>query len=369
MAESRCLYFQSPDKFKAMTNILTLATAGLKPSQLVDTDHVQHPRVDYIELQRLLDTDVLDYTAYDGTRLGSSFRYLETQIRSDLYLTLLGLLKERDYRLIFAMSERAGIPLAGLHRVLPDRKPLVSMFQCWSQRQENVITKLNLFSAMDAIIVHCQSMKRHFIKLGAPAERIYVIPYSVDHRFFSPLTEVEQQANFVMSVGEIRSRDYATLFQAVADLPVKLMVAASGSWYAREKNTKLQTKTPENVMITGRLPRVELRKCYAQSQFVVLPVYDLVYSAGATAALEAGCMGRAVIATRSQGIVDFVINGKTGILVNPGDVAGMREAIHDLLAHPEEARRLGQNARQRVEEELNLDVYVERIAQLLRTYL
>ena len=40
-----------------------------------------------------------------------------------------------------------------------------------------------------------------------------------------------------------------------------------------------------------------------------------------------------------------------------------------LLAHPEEARWMGKNARQRVEEELNLDIYIENIAQLLNTYL
>ena len=80
-------------------------------------------------------------------------------------------------------------------------------------------------------------------------------------------------------------------------------------------------------------------------------------------------MGRAVIATRSRGILDYVIDDETGILVDPGDVTAMREAIQYLLAHPEKARRLGQNARQRVEEELNLDVYVERVADLLHSRL
>lgn len=352
-----------------MAEILALATAGLKPDQLADTEHIHYPRVDYIELQRFIDIDVLDYTAYNRTRLGGIFRRLETQLRSDLYLTMLGLLKRHRYRLVFTMSERAGIPFATSNRSFCGRKLLVSRFTAWSQRQESLITKLNLFSAMDTIVVECQSMKRHFVKLGMPAEQIHVIPYGVDHHFFSPLVNVEQQAGFVTSLGEIRGRDYATLFQAVDGLAMKLLVAASGSWYAREKNTNLNTTIPENVTIAKRFSRAELKKLYAQSQFIVLPLYDVPFSAGATAILETMCMGRAVIATRSRGILDYVVDGETGILVNPGDVAAMREAIQYLLAHPEKARRMGQNARQRVDEELNLDVYVERLANVLHAHL
>lgn len=352
-----------------MAEILALATAGLKPDQLAGTDHVRYPRVDYLELQRFIDIDVLDYTAYNHTRLGKLFRRLETQLRSDLYLTMLGLLRKRRYRLVFAMSERAGIPFAALSRVFLNQKPLVSMFTAWSSRQERVITGLNLFSAMDVIVVKCQSLKRHFVKLGTPAERIRVIPFGVDHRFFSPLADVEQQAGFAISIGEIRGRDYATLFQAMDGLPLKLLVAASGSWYAREKNADLQTTVPDNVTIARGFSRAELKKLYAQSQFIVLPLPDVLFSAGATAVLEAMCLGRAVIVTRSRGILDYVTDGETAILVSPGDVVEMREAIQDLLAHPQKARRLGQNARQRIDDGLNLDVYVERVAGLLRAHL
>jgi glycosyltransferase involved in cell wall biosynthesis len=209
-------------------------------------------------------------------------------------------------------------------------------------------------------------MKSHFEKLGVPPEKVHIIPYSVDHHFFSPLKDVNPQPGLIMSLGEIRSRDYTTLFRAIADLPVNLAVAASGSWYAREKNRHLQTALPQNVKLTGRLTRLELKQYYAQSQFVVLPVYDSVFSAGATVSLEAACMARPVIAIRSRGLADFIIDGETGILVEPGDVAGMRAAIQHLLAHPEEAQRLGHNARQRIEKELNLDIYVERIASLLQ---
>jgi hypothetical protein len=46
-----------------MTNILSVATAGVYAEQLADVNHVRFPRVDYIELQRLLNVETLDYSA------------------------------------------------------------------------------------------------------------------------------------------------------------------------------------------------------------------------------------------------------------------------------------------------------------------
>ena len=352
-----------------MAKILTLATAGLHNGQLADRNHELYPRVDYIEMQRLLDMDVLDYTAYDHNRFGKYLRYYETKLRSDLYLTILGLLSSRDYRVTFAMSERAGTPYSGLHRLLPNRTPLVSMFQRWSWRQERLINALKLLASMDSIIVHCQSMKPHLVSLGAAAEQIHVIRYGVDQKFFTPIEDMRQEPGFILSLGEASSRDYGTLMKAVSGLSLKLLIAASGHWYAREKDKRLLGNIPENVTITGGISVKDLRKIYARAQFVALPVYDSVYSAGSTAVLESMCMGRAVIVSRSQGISDYVIDGETGIMVEPGDESAWREAIQYLLAHPEEARRMGKNARQRVEEELNLDIYIENIAQLLNTYI
>ncbi len=350
-----------------MTDILIVATAGLKPDQITDTQHLKYPRVDYIELQKLINADILNYTIYNQIRWGDFFRRLETRVRADLYLAIRSLLIKRAYGTVFAMSERAGIPMAGLQGLFSQQGRFVSMFQCWSWRQEKAVTKLNLLTAIDSIIVHCKSMQHHLIQLGAPAGRVHLIPYSRDQFFFRPIVDIEPEPGFIFSVGETRSRDYTSLFQAINGLPLKLLVAASGGWDAREKNRKIQAPIPENVTIAQHFPLLELRNLYAKSQFVVVPVYDTIFSAGATVALEAMCMGRAVIATCSQGIVDYVIDGETGILVEPGNAQALREAIRYLAAHPGEARRMGQNGRQWVEETLNLDRYVQQLAAVLQS--
>lgn len=352
-----------------MADILLVATAGIYPDQMADTNHVRYPRIDYLELQKLIDIDILNYSVYENHPFGSIIRRLETQLRSDLYLTLLGYLRKHKYPLVFAMSERVGIPFAGLQRLFAGKKPFISMIHSWSQRQEIAWSKLNLFATHDAIVVHCRSMKSHLTTVGANSDQIHVIPFSVDHRFFSPIVNIEPNQGYAISVGEPRTRDYSTLFKAVADLPMNLLVAASGSWYAREKKTAVGTIKPDNVTLTRNVPLLELKRLYSKSQFVILPLRDSIASYGLTVILEAASMARPVIAFHSRGIQDFIINGETGILVEAGSQSAMKEAIQYLLCNPQEAKRMGQNARQRVEEELNQARYVQDIARLLSSRL
>ena len=349
-----------------MSKLLSVATAAIHPEQLSDHQHLRFPRVDYIEIQKHLDVETLDYSAYNKHGIGRVFRHLETQLRSDVYLATLGWWQARKHSVVFTWSERAGIPFSAYHRALPMGERFVTMFQCWSPRQELAITSLNLFKAMDTIIVHSKSMQQNLTRLGAPEQNINLIHYSIDQDFFSPRTDLEQEKNVIMSIGESRSRDYPSLFKAVQGLPINLEVAGFGHWYAREKNNSLNERIPENVSLLKRLPQNELRNHYARSQFVVIPVHDLVYSAGATASMEAGSMGRAVVAYRSRGISDYIIDGETGILVEPGNVKAMRDAIQSLLSNPKEAKRLGENARQRILDELNMDTYVDNITNVLK---
>ncbi len=347
-----------------MPKILALATAGLKPEQQLDTEHKIYPRIDYVELKRFIDLDVLDYSAYNGN-IGNMLRKLETKVRSDVYLAFLGLLRKRSYELVFSMSERAGLPFALLNRTLPDRKPMVSRITNWSSRQESMVKRFNLFPDMGPMTVMSNGQKRDLVALGAKPENVHVIHYAVDDTYFSPMKDIQQEKGLVLTLGEVRTRNYNLLFRAIDGLPMKLLVAASGYWYAREKNMDVPQVIPQNVEIAGRFKQIELREIYARAQFTVLPLFDVSYAAGVTATLETMSMGRTVIVTKSEGILDYVVDGETAIVVPTDDPQAMREAIAHLIAHPEEARRLGENARRRIEEVLNYNIYLEQTAQVL----
>ena len=68
--------------------------------------------------------------------------------------------------------------------------------------------------------------------------------------------------------------------------------------------------------------------------------------------IEAGAWGKPVVGGNSGGIPDAVLDGVTGLLVTPTDVAAIAEALVRILEDPEFAARLGANGRDRAVHEL-----------------
>lgn len=66
--------------------------------------------------------------------------------------------------------------------------------------------------------------------------------------------------------------------------------------------------------------------------------------------LEAAQHAAPVVAGCSGGTPDAVVDGITGVLVDPYSPSGVSSAVIDLLAHPQTARKLGESGRKRVME-------------------
>ena len=78
-------------------------------------------------------------------------------------------------------------------------------------------------------------------------------------------------------------------------------------------------------------------------------------------------MGKCVIATRTFGQTDTIVDGVTGVYVPPSDPAALRAAIQRVLADPEGAKRMGLAARKFIEENASLDLFVEKLTQAVAT--
>jgi glycosyltransferase involved in cell wall biosynthesis len=80
--------------------------------------------------------------------------------------------------------------------------------------------------------------------------------------------------------------------------------------------------------------------------------------------LEAMAALRPVIATRVGAIPSVITDGQSGLLVEPGDVFGLGNAISALVADRDLRQRLVQEARSRVTQHYTADVMARRYAEL-----
>jgi glycosyltransferase involved in cell wall biosynthesis len=82
--------------------------------------------------------------------------------------------------------------------------------------------------------------------------------------------------------------------------------------------------------------------------------------------LEAMASGTPVVASRTGGLVEVVVDGVTGYLVEPGDVQGLRSRLALLLSDPGHAHRMGDAARTRVSERFTWDACAQRCLGVYR---
>jgi glycosyltransferase involved in cell wall biosynthesis len=98
---------------------------------------------------------------------------------------------------------------------------------------------------------------------------------------------------------------------------------------------------------TGFLPHDELEERYARAAVVACPSHREGFG---VVCAEAMAHARPVVAGDVGGLRDLVVHEETGLLVPPGDVAVLREALTRLLDDADLRRRFGEAGRARIAE-------------------
>jgi phosphatidyl-myo-inositol dimannoside synthase len=121
----------------------------------------------------------------------------------------------------------------------------------------------------------------------------------------------------------------------------------------------------ECVRFLGRIQAHDLPGLYAACNLFVMPArlrdsdndvegFGIVY-------VEASACERPVLGGRSGGVEDAIVDGKTGLLVDPLDVDGIAATIERLWRDPELRARLGTAGRRRAMAELTWQHFAERV--------
>lgn len=124
-----------------------------------------------------------------------------------------------------------------------------------------------------------------------------------------------------------------------------------------EKVEKLGLKS--NMLITGELNYEEVKNLLAITNIFVNPSH---HNEGLpTTLIEAGASECAVIATDNAGTNELITNGETGVLIKQKDKENLYKNLLDLIENKEEARKLAQNLKNRVQNEFDIKITSEKL--------
>ena len=175
-----------------------------------------------------------------------------------------------------------------------------------------------------------ESIARRF---GIPEEKLRFVPMYTT--IPDPGMRTEQDGS-VVSIGRTL-RDLDTLVEAARNVPAPVVVVAG-------RRDRMPADLPGNVRVFREIPLEQTCELLARASVAVAPLLPAERSTGQVFLFEALAMGKPVVATRSIGTVDYVLDGVNGLLVDPRDAPGLAAAVNRLLADPAAARRMAQRA-------------------------
>jgi len=158
--------------------------------------------------------------------------------------------------------------------------------------------------------------------------------------------------------------------RVVARVPeARLLLVGGGPYERRLRRLAAASPVADRIHLTGEVAWEELPAHYAAADVFAMPCrtrwLGLDLEALGVVFLEAAATGLPVVAGRSGGAPETVVEGVTGTVVDgrrPGPVA---DAVAGLLADPDRARAMGVAGRRRVEDEFSWPAVVTRLRQLL----
>ncbi len=256
----------------------------------------------------------------------------------------------------WALGRLSGLPYEvvtyGLDVLEPQRSPRARQ---WLGR---------VLGAADQVWTISRYTRDCLTPLGVDADRIGLLPPGVNaSRFERP--EPERVAALAVRLGVARSRvllsvgrlvrrkGHDLVIRALRELPddVRYLVVGDGPERARLEAEVIAAGVADRVVFAGALPDADLAASFALATLFAMPTREIAEAGDVEGFgivyLEANAAGLPVVAARSGGTVDAVLDGRTGLVVPPDDVGALVSALRRLLDDPSLAARLADQGRER----------------------
>ena len=276
---------------------------------------------------------------------------------------LIRLLRRERPEILHASSSKAGVlgRLAGSLAGVPIRiftvhgwafaaySGLTGRMYRWADRLVRPLTTVTI----------CVSEREREAGLAAgtcDAERTVVIPNAVDVASARRFRPFGRERPLIVAVGRLKApKDFFALVRALGKLPpdsFDALIVGEGPDRPRLEEEIRQLGLLGRIRLAGE--RRDVPELLAGADVFVLPSSS---EGMPVSVLEAMAAGLPVVASRVGGVPEQVDDGRTGVLVEPGDADDLAAALGRLLEDGDLRTRLGTAARARAEEAFDLEPF------------
>lgn len=232
-----------------------------------------------------------------------------------------------------------------------------------------------LFETAAAIIAVSRDMQEQLLSLRAPSEKLHYNSCGVDPSIFRGADPANSPPAFV-AVGRFVDKKAPQLSllafkKTLESVPeARLMMIGDGPLWEACYQLSRALDVSHAVAFPGPLSQAEVGGAMQHARAFVqhsVRTRDGDSEGTPVAVLEAGASSLPVIATRHAGIKDAVIDGKTGLLVDEGDVSQMADHMIRLANDPQLAADLGKAGREWISSEYSMQKSINTLWTIIET--
>jgi len=242
-----------------------------------------------------------------------------------------------------------------------------------------------VYMASDAVIAANGFARANLLRIGVPEEKIFTILPGVDSERFAPRPprpELVRQFGLqgkltVLSVGRLVERKgHSMVLRALARIrhnipPFQYLIVGEGPEKAAITALAGELGLSEQVTLAGKAQDERLADIYNLGDLFVLAnrVVEGDLEGFGMVFLEANAAGKAVLGGRTGGTSEAVLDGSTGMLVDPESVDEIAGALHLLLSNADLRQRLGSAGLRRARAEFSWPLRARMLREVCQTVL
>jgi glycosyltransferase involved in cell wall biosynthesis len=246
---------------------------------------------------------------------------------------------------------------------------------CGSRRIPNIIKNFNsvhqnfdyLQSANVTVIAVSDYIRTQLIQRGLTPKKIFTVHNAIQipqaiPQGIDPSVHRRKRILFVGRLVPYKGLDWVLKTLPQIDPEICLDVAGDGWDSERLHALACELGVENRITWHGWCSTEKLKMLYQQCFTLLFP--SLWHEPAGLVMLEAYLNGRPVIASSTGGIPEYLLNGETGMLVSPGNVDELANAVTELANDYSKVKDMGEKARAYLLERFTLEQHLQGLQQV-----